>query len=107
MNRFILDFTCRNDASSSQQRRDIMAAAEREKIAHYRDMAIGLRATFVPFVTNAFGGFSPAALDFVRRMRRFGLSRDPLLTPMDVTRRMCRRIAIKVSGINLPVFESK
>ena len=65
MNRFILDFTCRNDVSSSQLGRDIVGIAERNKIQHYRDMAIGLRATFVPFVTLAFGGFSPAAMEFV------------------------------------------
>ena len=37
-------------------------------------------------------------------MRRFGLSRDPLLSPIDVTRRMCRRIAIAIHRANADMY---
>lgn len=104
MRRYLIDVTCRNDVSCSQIGRDILAAAEQDKIAHYQDMAIALRATFVPFVTLAFGGFAPTAVDFVRRLRQFGLSRDPLLTPRDVTRLMCRKIAISIHRANADMY---
>lgn len=68
--RYLLDFTNRNDLALSQRGHDVLHAAEREKIAHYKDMAVGLGASFVPFVTLVFGGFSSTALNFVRQLRQ-------------------------------------
>lgn len=103
--RILLDFTNRNDASLSQINHDIMSAAEADKSDHYRPMAAGIRAEFKPFVTNSFGGLANGALDFVRSMRRFGLSRSPLSSPVDVTRLMCRRLAIAIHRANYDMYE--
>ena len=82
-----------------------MSAAEVDKSDHYRAMAVALRANFKPFVTNAFGGLANGALDFVRDMRRFGLSRSPLSSPVDVTRLMCRKLAIAIHRANYDMYE--
>lgn len=103
--RILLDFTNRNDASLSQINHDIMSAAEADKTDHYEAMAVGLRAEFKPFVTNSFGGLANGAMDFVRSMRRFGLSRSPLSSPVDVTRLMCRRLAVAIHRANYDMYE--
>jgi hypothetical protein len=103
--RILLDFTVRNDASSSQINTDVLDAAEKEKIDHYEAMSVGLRAEFEPFVTSAFGGFAKKALKFIRTMRRFGTSRSPLFSPIDVTRLMCRRLAIAIHRANYEMYE--
>jgi hypothetical protein len=103
--RILMDLTIRNDASGSQIGHDVMSAAEDDKIDHYTPMTVALRAEFKPFALNAFGGFAPGALDFVRSMRRFGLSRSPLSTPVDVTRLLCRRLAVAIHRANYDMYE--
>jgi hypothetical protein len=102
--RYLLDFTNRNDLAPSHRGLDVISAAEREKIAHYQEMAVGVRASFVPFVTLAFGGFSSTALNFVRQLRQHGIARDPFDSAAVITRNMCRKIAIAIHRFNAVMY---
>ena len=98
--RSLVDFTIRNDMAVSQRGRDVVAVAEKEKTDHYQAMAVGLNASFVPFVVTAFGGLSRKSIDFVRTVRRFGMSRHAFDSGSDVLRMTVRKLAIAIHQHN-------
>jgi hypothetical protein len=88
LDRFLLDVAiiepCEISHASSAARdpHRCLITMEGTKIGKYAGMSADCRATFVPFVLNAFGGFGPAACRFLQQLRNYvSAFNDPAVVP--------------------------